>query len=536
MKPFFDFHTHTFLKTHLNKEKIEEAATPFLEMDVKIPLDIDEWGFNDIVDSQASFSQIALGGGHLIIVALYPLEHAYTKSTFVKLLKKLTPDLNRQLLKNIEEQKISYWDLLLRELSHALKYESESQRVVDGAGNGSDFKYKIINSMAEYDPASPNTIHVVLSVEGGHAFYDNPAILSQDIEAIKERIAEFKTPTAQRPRLFHVNLAHHAQNRFTNHAHAIPIDCAGKGGTDRLGGYNPTEHGLTAEGKEFIRRCLQQENGEKRILIDLKHLSLKARQDYYQLVKDEFPDTPLIATHMGVTGFSSKSFHYVKEGELTPIVRGITEYSDNRCYKVHYEQLFAFELNRDRVCFNPWSINLYDEEIVKIVESGPTGGLIGLVMDERILGKTKSITNYHAPELFSKVRRGMPALLDAPACVNGHLQQVGLDDDILEINTDPRNAHPNGLYYFLNNWLHIIKIGGDKAWKSVCVGSDYDGLINALDVAPKANFMTSFRNRLTQELPLVAGLKEVQLPASAEDLVGALLFDNACDFLKKNWL
>jgi len=68
------------------------------------------------------------------------------------------------------------------------------------------------------------------------------------------------------------------------------------------------------------------------------------------------------------------------------------------------------------------------------------------------------------------------------------------------------------------------------------VGSDYDGLINALDVAPKANFMTSFRNRLTQELPLVAGLKEVQLPASAEDLVGALLFDNACDFLKKNWL
>lgn len=535
MKPFFDFHTHTFLKTHLNKENIENASTPFLEMDVEIPLNIDEWGFNDIVDSQASFSQIAEGGGHLIIVALYPLEHAYTKSTFIKLIKKLTQDLNKNLLESIEKQSISYWELLLRELSHALKFESQPQTVRDENGNDVDVHYKIINSMAEYDPHAQNTIHVVLSIEGGHAFYENPDILNQDIADIKERITEFKTPTAQRPTIFHINLAHHAQNRFTNHAHAIPTDCAGKGGTDRFGGYNPIEHGLTEEGKEFVRRCLQQENGEKRILIDLKHLSLKARQDYYQLVEDEFPDTPLIATHMGVTGFASQSFHYVKEGQLTPIVRGITEYTDRRCYKVHYEQLFAFELNRDRICFNPWSINLYDDDIVKIVETGPTGGLIGLVLDERILGKTKSITNYHAPELFSKTKRGVSPWLDAPACVNGHLQRTGLDDDILEINTDPRNAHPNGLYYFLNNWLHIVKIGGDNAWKNVCLGSDYDGLINALDVAPKANFMASFRARLTQELPLIADIKEVQLPASADELVGALLYDNAFNFLKNNW-
>ncbi|RDB03410.1 membrane dipeptidase [Runella aurantiaca] len=535
MKPYVDFHTHTFLKTHLNVDEIQNAKSPFTILDVDIPLNADQFAFNDVVDSQASFTQIAQGKGNLVVVSLFPVENAYTKATFIKLLKLLTKDLSKKLIQTIEKEQISYWEILMRELEHALKYQNTLHDVEDN-GVKRQISYKFIHSMNEFDAARNDILHVILSIEGGHAFYENPQILNQNPANIINRVREFKTPTATRPRLSHITLAHHAQNRFANQAHAIPLDCAGKGGANPVGGYNPTGYGLTEEGKDFVRECLRETDVEKRILLDIKHLSVIARDDYYKLVAAEFPQTPLIATHMGVTGFSVRSAKYVKEGNLTDIIRGITEFTDKRCYKVHYNQIFAFELNRDTVCFNPWSINLYDDEIVKIIASGTSGGLIGLVMDERILGKTKSITNYHSPELFSKKTRDeRGSLLDAPLCVNGYLQGGVIEDDILDINTDPRNAHANGIYYFLNNWLHIVKIGGDEAWKSVCLGSDYDGLINALDIAPKANFIEHFRQRLADELPIIAAIKEVVLPASPEDLVDALLFDNAVDFLKKNW-
>lgn len=531
MATYFDFHTHTFLKTHLNVDAIENAKSPFQVLDVSIPLNADQWAFNDVVDSQASFTQIAQGGSNLIVVTLFPVENAYTKATFIKLLKLLTQDLSKKLINQVEKQEISYWDLLMRELNHALSFQNVEHTV-----DGKQVKYKFISSMAEYTADDHDTLHIILSVEGAHSFYENPSVLNQNPQSILKRVKEFKTPSATRPRLSHITLAHHAQNRFTNHAHAIPVDCAGKGGTNPAGGYNPTEHGLTEEGKNFIRECLRETATEKRILIDVKHLSIIARNDYYQLVKTEFPHVPIIATHMGVTGITTRSTQYVKEGNLVDIVRGVLEYEDNRCYEVRYNQIFSFALDRDTVCFNPWSINLYDDEIPKIIDSGTNGGLIGLVLDERILGMTKPITNYHAPELFSKKKRtDRGNLIDAPLCVNGYLQQHGLDNDILDINTDPRNAHRNGLYYFLNNWLHIMKVGGEFAWKHVCLGTDYDGLINALDITPTATFMNDFRLRLVKELPRISDIKQIKLPAQPKDLADALFFDNAVTFFRNNW-
>ena len=39
-----------------------------------------------------------------------------------------------------------------------------------------------------------------------------------------------------------------------------------------------------------------------------------------------------------------------------------------------------------KTVFNPWTINLFDEDILEIVESS---GMIGIIMDERVLGYGK---------------------------------------------------------------------------------------------------------------------------------------------------
>src|SRR5204863_8678457 len=67
--------------------------------------------------------------------------------------------------------------------------------------------------------------------------------------------------------------------------------------------FYPKGSGITKWGKEFIREAMSSENG-KRVLIDVKHMSLRSRKEFYDMRKIEFPDAPIIASHVGIAGCS----------------------------------------------------------------------------------------------------------------------------------------------------------------------------------------------------------------------------------------
>jgi microsomal dipeptidase-like Zn-dependent dipeptidase len=174
-----------------------------------------------------------------------------------------------------------------------------------------------------------------------------------------------------------------------------------------------------------------------------------------------------------------------------------------------------------------------------ILNSGSNGGLIGLSLDTRILGRTEG-GNYHLPELFSKLDKNGSEILspfidvDAPPLVKNYLNNPGsFEDDNFPI--DPRLPHTDGIYYFLNNLLHIAKVAGDIAWEKVCIGSDYDGLIEAISDAPNAEFIPSFYQKLQRNLPQVADIQGVTLPFSVNTILDNLFFDNAKRFFDENF-
>ncbi|MBA3900537.1 MAG: hypothetical protein H0X62_10060, partial [Bacteroidetes bacterium] len=106
-------------------------------------------------------------------------------------------------------------------------------------------------------------------------------------------------------------------------------------------------------------------------LIDIKHMSLKSRKDYYEYRRSKGYSEPILATHMGVTGLS---WDYKFPVSACKKFKG-RGYSMIKYYQEKQEGAL--------VPFNPCSINMYDEDIKEVLLSG---GLIGMSLDRGILG------------------------------------------------------------------------------------------------------------------------------------------------------
>jgi hypothetical protein len=145
--------------------------------------------------------------------------------------------------------------------------------------------------------------------------------------------------------------------------------------------------------------------------------------------------------------------------------------------------------------FNPWSVNLSDEQIRYICNEG---GMIGVMLEDRLLGRTtmryrkKSIRRdgvkkdenlYHDGAIRRK--------LDAWNKANGR----NLDHRML-LSVAP----------LWRNLLYMAEKGAGgsidsvtldkKVWDHFCIGSDYDGYVNPIDIAPTNAKIPELKNTL----------------------------------------
>jgi hypothetical protein len=191
--------------------------------------------------------------------------------------------------------------------------------------------------------------------------------------------------------------------------------------------------------------------------------------------------------------------------------------------------------------FNPWTINLMDEDIIEIIESE---GLIGVSLDVRILGfesrfqdaTRETVAEYMSPEEFRFFFPRYP--------IKG-LPLESMKDEELESQFFP-NKKESHLLSFCFNVLHIINVAKtgvpDKKnyWKYVCIGSDFDGLIDPLKTCRDASSFPNLRKDLRKWLPIADksyakfnGTHRVINQNNLSKCIESLLFKSGDDFLKQ---
>lgn len=106
-------------------------------------------------------------------------------------------------------------------------------------------------------------------------------------------------------------------------------------------------------------------------------------------------------------------------------------------------------------------------------------------------------------------------------------------------NLDPvfnRDLHP---LFLFNQVIHILTVAKNnelidlqKATKQICLGSDYDGLINAVDNCKQADKLNNFRELALEKMPKL--LKKAKLDKEGIDiplLVENIFYNNGRDFV-----
>jgi microsomal dipeptidase-like Zn-dependent dipeptidase len=543
-----DIHTHPDFKTYWSADLEIKRLNCWRKFRMPYLLRIiDMILLGDVLSSQCSLRQLNRNRGMIALAGLISAEKAeITTEIFSRLgihiglyqiaciLKRLgyRKSINPDLVQRISLPGTYNFDLFKEIQEHLLGSREKGCR------------YRLLTKIGDYNPRKLN---IILTIEGGHNLQTQTSGNNAGIDVV-DNLRSLKSSGR---RYFFMSMAHLEQNLLCTHAYNIKIVRDNK--------FMPAGKGLTPLGRDVITEALRQPN---RILIDIKHMSLKARQEYYDMLRQNYSseNIPIIMSHGGVTGVSWNN----RRVATCRVV-------DHMWIKVkHYKRQGLMGTK-----FFPRSINIYDEEIIKILDSN---GLIGLNLDEKILG-VKQRGQAQPVEYFSKddcscsdfivsstgydglqepveppttFETGMEALKDIlinylSELYNNPEQDWELDlrhieqqytHLLTEMVEEERLAltFDNAIKHLCNNILHIVEVGGAKAWKHICIGSDFDGMINPINVCRNAKKYDNLSSALKEWLLTMTNNAAINYYITDIDKqVNDIMSGNAFKFLQDNF-
>ncbi len=493
--PYADFHVHGNLKAFFTGYEVTEKKSPWERIDIWV----DNFLFkesNRVLHSQGSFEQLYNGDLKIAVMPLYSTERGFVNSFLLKLVDLFSKKISGRLFKAIRKNKKTYWDQVQDFYHHLLRAASDT-----GFPNHTE-----INFTNCFEDFVKGKMNIVPSMEGSHCFLQTDAEVATPagMTAITDRIKKYKQrkPGNGFPRVFILNLTHLTHTPFCNHSFGMKLI--------ENNDFIPKGKGLSAAGLLIIETILSSDADHYPIIIDIKHMSLEARKAYYDIRRTRYPNIPVIASHAGCTGISWD--------DITDYVTHIRSpwLNHRKCNIVTYkEKPKGLLLDTE---FNPWSINLYDEDIAEILSSG---GIIGISLDQRILGCGKIANEKMSKEeTFPGVTALRPLVYFDPA--------------------EPKPIPDAELHFrhFCNTIFHIVKVGSAirpaiNPWKQIVLGSDFDGIIDAVDFCINAEQYKNIEQYLAAKLVSCAEEAEVDLPADVPGAIADLLYNNGYEFLKK---
>lgn len=405
---FFDFHVHSTLKPYM----LSAVDSPWEDYDRAPP---EERVRRTPKLTQSDYTKLLRSGTRVVCLALHPIERYLisaftTRPLMYALVFRMRLERVRQVLQS------NPFTILQQEYNLFQAYRMQP----DGLG-----QVYLVQRPEDLDAAlaDPHGLAVILAIEGAHALgfefrnYEFPRIAGFSYEdftpldrgTIRERLSWAAQKGVQM-----ITLVHMVYNHLATPAKAIEL----RGAMAFLP--NPYRslrgvgqyRGLTSYGAYFVEEAYRHG-----ILIDVKHCDHTARREIYEIAQEY--GMPVVASHVAASG------------------RSLTRrraHTDKPRHRIQSQN------------FNPWDINLHDEDLVAIAQSG---GLIGLILDERILA---------GEQLLAAVRSGQAPLLEP------FFQQIR----------------------YIYATLVAAGIPSRSAFQTLCIGSDFDGFIDPLDAVPTA--------------------------------------------------
>ncbi|MCA0396400.1 MAG: membrane dipeptidase [Bacteroidetes bacterium] len=519
---YFDLHFHPTLKT-LFKEQ-QSAPSAWTELHPPDAL------LGNCLESQACLTQVAnCVGFNLLSFSWHPPEMGMVDQWLLRLASRVyTSVLGRSRLKDLAKGTADY-NQVMKEEWHNLISKPGIRQI------------KVLSTLDEYTN-DDKKFSIVVNIEGGHTFYrSSNSTENMDRQYLENRLTELKAGKV----ITYLTPAHLTNNIFINHAYGNKILSKKH--------FIPTGYGISEQGKELIDVAYCQN-----VLVDVKHMSLIARRQFYDIHRKKYSNKPIIASHVGLTGISWNRIETFDHWEGTGFVR-VTQKKKGGLLSGTYH--------------NPNSVNLYREDVVEILKSG---GLIGISLDLRILGAQRNFfgaLTYHDKEFVSiaEFREWSNSALNAvnlkenweKYSLNESEEEIwskeDLDDQADEIrelfpskdqvygdhipeletvlNVQFKDRSDEHVRYFINHVLTIVKICQEEnldinPWEHVCIGSDFDGLISAIHCCRNATQFPAFAQLVEKFLPAEAAKAQITVPPNVID---NLFFDNGYNFLKKHF-
>ena len=440
--------------------------------------------------TQCHLEGMMRGNVRLGYVSLTPIEKGMLNVRFMNEKKKGTntmacvsgAELDEMIKKN---EVINYYN----DLAENIKFLRDGQNVpyfIDGRS----CTYEMIKSREQLAEVlkNPDKIALLFTVEGGHSLglslegndiSESPAYESfylANVDRMKgiKPLEEGGKEYLDFP-LLSINLNHFFWNGLGGHSRTFSniqnlVFGQNKGADD----------GITELGKKVVERLLDKNNG-RRILLDIKHMSLESRRWYYDLL-DKLSilgdEIPIISSHTTIAGLSWHDKEYKKK-------------DNNGKLKNSY-------------LYN-WQISLADEDIIHIYKSK---GLIGIMLDKYKL--------------------------------MGDLAKKEIDKTIAG-STQRRNLYMQ--VWFANILACIKAVDKKEAWDIVCIGSDFDGMIVPFETYPRANEMPDmvkdmydFLKNPTDIFDLYTAdeVKRLMFGYTPEEIIYKFMYKNAYDFALRN--
>ncbi len=492
--PYADFHVHGNFKTYFTGYTVQEKVNPW----EKVNFEVDKFPFlrkSKIFSSQSCFEQLSKGNLGIGVMPLYSTERAFPDSTLLKILNFFSKKINNRLFKEIRENKLTYYQQLGDCYAHL-------QTAVEPATPG----HMQVNFTRTFADLKDGQMNIVCSMEGAHAFLESihEPDTPEGLKRIEERVRKYKKkdPASAEPRVFILNLTHLTMAPFCNHAFGMKLISHED--------FIPQGKSITQQGMHIIKAAVQQDDDHYPMIIDIKHMSLESRKVYYQLRRQLFPHLPIMASHVGCTGISwNKVADYIEK----IVAAKVNKRNCNLVCHVKPGGMIPFTE------YNPWSINLYDEDIAEILLSD---GLIGLSLDQRILGTGKvAREKMSKQETLHGVKEDEPLLAKDP------------DEE------DPIRDADLHFRHFCNNLFHILDVGrrtlgvGAEVWRHIVIASDFDGLIDAVDFCVTGEEYAKIGQYMHDFMPRLAEDAGITLPQPLHPMIQGILYLNGQDFLRK---
>ncbi|MDB4293555.1 membrane dipeptidase [Maribacter sp.] len=298
--------------------------------------------------TQSDLTSVHGGKGRVLVVSLYPMEKQMIHDTgdvklIGRLLRNLATGIGVARIRHLQRM-TDYFEDLQHEYEFYEELDNKSITV-----HGKKIRYKMVQNYQQIEQWQDDgipTIFVIISIEGCHVFNCGLKLAGKPKADTAEVLKNIKIAKNWTFRPFFVGLAHHFDNELCGYEKSMTglADALIKQKAD-------PKQGISTLGKKVITALLDDAN-QDRVLIDVKHMNVKSRYEYYEIVKSEYASSiPFIVSHGAVNGRNN------------PIDNNVLD--DN---------------------FNDATINFYDDEIFRIARSK---GIFGIQLDERRIANKK---------------------------------------------------------------------------------------------------------------------------------------------------